>query len=126
MIETKGENRKTGVELRPQTPALANQEKRIYPDDCIILQNSTGYNKEELKMNKNENVSIITELENVSRDITNITQCLDIIENSMYFANERTDKDISKACSAAVEIVIRMLNDTQGNIENVITKLERS
>lgn len=48
IIKKKGE-KKTGAGVRPITPALANQEKRIYPDAFIISQNSTGYNKEEKK-----------------------------------------------------------------------------
>lgn len=44
IIKRKGE-KKTGAGVRPITPALANQEKRIYPDALIISQISAGYNR---------------------------------------------------------------------------------
>lgn len=70
-------------------------------------------------MNKKENLTITQELENVSTDINNITQCLETIENSLFFASERTDKDMTKPCAAATEMVIKMLCDVQGKIENI-------
>ena len=70
-------------------------------------------------MNKKENLTITHELENVSADINNITQCLQAIENSLFFASERTDKDMTKPCAAATEMVMKMLCDVQGKIEDI-------
>ncbi|MBQ4536222.1 MAG: hypothetical protein II994_01230 [Lachnospiraceae bacterium] len=76
-------------------------------------------------MSKVSNIIKITEeLENVSTEIVEVMKCLEAIENSMYFASERKDKDMTKPCAAATEIVINILGNLQERVENISYELK--
>lgn len=76
------------------------------------------------KENTTNIIKVSEELENISVDMVNIMQCLETIENSMYFASERADKDITKPCAAATEMVIRMVSNLQERVEELGSKLK--
>lgn len=68
--------------------------------------------------------SIRKELEAVSGDMLNIMKCLEVLENSIYFSSERKDKDMSKPCAAAAEIILNMVDNCQDAVMKVCEELE--
>lgn len=59
------------------------------------------------------------ELSEVAADMVNIMQCLEVLENSLYFSSERTDKDITKPCAAAACMILNMLDSCQEKISDI-------
>ena len=70
-------------------------------------------------MNKKQIEEKTKELESIVVEMVSIIQCLETIENSIYYASERKDKDVTKACSAAIEQVIRMAEGLQERVEEL-------
>lgn len=49
-------------------------------------------------------------LETVSANMITIMQCLEVLENSILHLPERKDKDLSRHCAAAAEVILKMLD----------------
>ena len=60
-----------------------------------------------------------TELSAVAADMVEIMQCLEVLENSLYFSSERTDKDIAKPCAAAACVILKMVDECQEKIIDI-------
>lgn len=62
-------------------------------------------------------------LETVSADMVTIMQCLEVLENSILHLTERKDKDLSRPCAAAAEVILKMLDSCQEKIEAITYEL---
>lgn len=62
-------------------------------------------------------------LETVSADLVKIMQCLEVLENSILHLPEREDKDLSRPCAAAAEVILTMLDGCQEEIEAISCEL---
>lgn len=62
-------------------------------------------------------------LETVSADMVTIMQCLEVLENSILHLQERKDKDLSRPCAAAAEVILKMLDGCQEEIEAITYEL---
>lgn len=62
-------------------------------------------------------------LETVSADMITIMQCLEVLENSILHLPERKDKDLSRPCAAAAEVIHRMLDSCLEEIEAITYEL---
>ena len=62
-------------------------------------------------------------LETVSADMVTIMQCLEVLENSILNLPERKDKDLSRPCAAAAEVILKMLDGCQEEIEAITYEL---
>lgn len=62
-------------------------------------------------------------LETVSADMLTVMQCLEVLENSIFHLSERKDKDLSKPCAAAAEVILNMLDSCQDAIIEVVEEL---
>lgn len=62
-------------------------------------------------------------LETVSEDITTIMQCLEVLENSIFYLPDRKDKDLSRPCAAAAEVILNMLDSCQDTIIKIAGEL---
>lgn len=62
-------------------------------------------------------------LETVSADLVKIMQCLEVLENSILHLPERKDKDLSRPCAAAAEVILTMLDGCQEEIEAISCEL---
>lgn len=70
-------------------------------------------------------------LETVSADMVTIMQCLEVLENSILevlensilHLPERKDKDLSRPCAAAAEVILKMLDGCQEEIEAITYEL---
>lgn len=75
-------------------------------------------------MNNNYVISQIKkELETICSEMIQVMQCLEVLENSLYFASERKDKDITKACAATTEVILNMIGKYQEQILDLSEKL---
>ena len=52
-------------------------------------------------------------LETVSADMVTIMQCLEVLENSILHLPDRKDKDLSRPCAAAAEVILKLLDGCQ-------------
>ena len=76
-------------------------------------------------MSKNKTIeSVKDELETLSVDMMNIIGCLETLENSLYFAEERKDKDMTKPCAKCVELIVMMANNCLNAAMNISDELE--
>ncbi len=64
------------------------------------------------------------EINQVASDLVPVMQCLEILENSLYFSDARKDKDITKPCAAAAEVIIKMVSDCQDRLLEIEEKAE--
>lgn len=62
-------------------------------------------------------------LETVSADMVTIMQCLEVLENSILNLPERKDKDLSGPCATAAEVILKMLDGCQEEIEAITYEL---
>lgn len=62
-------------------------------------------------------------LETVSADMVTIMQCLEVLENSIFHLPERKDKDLSRPCAAATEVILKMLDSCQEEVEAISYEL---
>ena len=62
-------------------------------------------------------------LETVSADMVTIMQCLEVLENSILHLPERKDKDLSRPCAAAAEVILKLLDGCQEAIEAITYEL---
>lgn len=62
-------------------------------------------------------------LETVSADMVTIMQCLEVLENSILHLPERKDKDLSRSCAAAAEVILKMIDGCQEEIEAITYEL---
>lgn len=62
-------------------------------------------------------------LETVSANMVTIMQCLEVLENSILHLPERKDKDLSRPCAAAAEVILKMLDGCQEEIEAITYEL---
>lgn len=69
-------------------------------------------------------VEVKKELEAVASEMRNIVGCIEVLENSLYFAEERMDKDMTKPCAVAAEVILQMVEECQGNIERACAMLD--
>ena len=68
-------------------------------------------------------IEIKKKLETLEIDIIKILGCVETIENSLFFSDQRGDKDIVKPCCTSLEVVINMLNDCWDNLNDSIFRL---
>lgn len=66
---------------------------------------------------------LLKELENVADEMIYIGQGLEAIENSLFFANERSDKDMTKPCAAALELMLKLFYNAQERAEKAARTL---
>ena len=76
-------------------------------------------------MNKDNLKKINTEISNIIENIANISQCLEVLENGLYFATERHDKDMTKPCAACTDLILALLVNEQDKLETVNEKLNK-
>lgn len=62
-------------------------------------------------------------LETVSADMVTIMQCLEVLENSILHLPDRKDKDLSRPCAAAAEVILKLLDGCQEEIEAITYEL---
>lgn len=62
-------------------------------------------------------------LETVSADMVTIMQCMEVLENSILHLPDRKDKDLSRPCAAAAEVILKMLDGCQEQIEAITYEL---
>lgn len=62
-------------------------------------------------------------LETVSADMVTVMQCLEVLENSILHLPDRKDKDLSRPCAAAAEVILKMLDGCQEEIEAITYEL---
>lgn len=55
----------------------------------------------------------------IESDLRVAAACLDTVANSLYFAEERKDHDITKAASVCVELVKGMIEKSIESLESV-------
>ena len=63
------------------------------------------------------------QLEAINNELMEIMKALEVLENSLYFASERKDKDITKPSAAAVLILNNMLDKCVDDIYEVSESL---
>lgn len=68
--------------------------------------------------------SLKNEISQVASDLVPIMQCLEVLENGLYFADERKDKDITKPCAAATEVIIKLVSDCQDRLLDIEEEAE--
>lgn len=62
-------------------------------------------------------------LETVSANMVTIMQCLEVLENSILHLPDRKDKDLSRPCAAAAEVILKLLDGCQEEIEAITYEL---
>lgn len=62
-------------------------------------------------------------LETVSEELVTIMQCLEVLENGILHLSERKDKDLSRPCAAAAEVILKMIDGCQEEIEAITYEL---
>ena len=63
------------------------------------------------------------QLEAINNELMEIMKAMEVLENSLYFASERKDKDITKPSEAAVLILNNMLDKCVDDIYEVSESL---
>ena len=63
------------------------------------------------------------QLEAINNELMEIMKAMEVLENSLYFASERKDKDITKPSAAAVLILNNMLDKCVDDICEVSESL---
>ena len=76
---------------------------------------------------KKETITAIREQgETVTRDLRVAAACLETISNSLFFAEERKDRDMTKPASLCVELVKKMIDDCIDGVEGITWEIDRN
>lgn len=71
-------------------------------------------------MNKKQSlIEVKGKLDILTSDMCTIIGCLETVENSLYFAEERKDKDMTKPCAVSVLVIGSMVDKCLDEISNI-------
>ena len=63
--------------------------------------------------------NIIEKLETLESNINNVIGLLTTVENSLFFASERNDKDMTKPAAAAIDVITTMMGSYVECLEDI-------
>lgn len=72
---------------------------------------------------KEKQILVCEKLERIAADISNASKCLEILENSLYFASERADKDMTKPCAAGAAMIGIITNNCFNELSDLAFEL---
>ena len=104
------------------TESISPQKPRQRYYNPFICRVQAG-GSEKMNQKKAAVEEVKERLETVSADLVKIMQCLEVLENSILHLPERKDKELSRPCAAAAEVILTMLDGCQEEIEAISCEL---